>query len=267
MPPSFNPARTARSESAGNEKMTDMAWIWGVIYAPTYVAPSIPVATQARATPRSKTLLDGVFGLHDIRVESGLHHGIESHGIAHGVSHGAETAPHGSVVHGVGASFATVYDWLNAGRVPLLVLMVAAIACFAVVGMVLQIVAMHLLAPLPVAAAVAIATAAAVPGTRWTSRLVSRIIPPDETYVLAGEDLIGRVGIVTLGPVVEGAAARAKVRDKYGNWHFPRIAPGAPGLSIPEGASILIIDKVGGAYTVIAAEGRLASNQEQSNPA
>jgi hypothetical protein len=76
------------------------------------------------------------------------------------------------------------------------------------------------------------------------------------------EDLIGRVGIVTLGPVVEGASARAKVQDKYGNWHFPRVAPGAAGLSIPEGASILIVDKVGGAYTVIAAEGRLASSRE-----
>ena len=64
------------------------------------------------------------------------------------------------------------------------------------------------------------------------------------------------------GPVVEGASARAKVQDKYGNWHFPRVTPGAAGLSIPEGASILIVDKVGGAYTVIAAEGRLASSRE-----
>ena len=61
---------------------------------------------------------------------------------------------------------------------------------------------------------------------------------------------------------VEGAAARAKVQDKYGNWHFPRVAPGAPGLSIPEGARILFVDKVGSQYTVIAAEGRLASTHE-----
>lgn len=205
------------------------------------------------------SLLDAVFGLHGVHMEL-PHHGIESH-------HGFEAASRGGIAPGAGGSFATAFDWLNAGRVPLLVLMMAAVACFAVVGMVVQIVAMHLVAPLPIAAAVAIAVAAAVPGTRWTSRLVSWIIPRDETYALAGEDLIGRVGIVTLGPVVEGAAARAKVQDKYGNWHFPRIAPGAAGLSIPEGASILIIDKVGGHYTVIAAEGRLASTPQQSSPA
>jgi membrane protein implicated in regulation of membrane protease activity len=200
----------------------------------------------------ASTLLDTVFGLHGVHVE--LHHGIESHA--------PESAANSGIVHGPDGPFATVFDWLNAGRVPLLVLMMAAIACFAVVGMVLQIFAMHLIAPLPTAVAVVIAVAAAFPGTRWTSRLVSRIIPRDETYALADADLIGRVGIVTLGPVVEGAAARAKVQDKYGNWHFPRVTPAAAGLSIPQGASILIVDKAGGQYTVIAAEGRLASTLE-----
>jgi hypothetical protein len=97
---------------------------------------------------------------------------------------------------------------------------------------------------------------------RWTSRLVSWIIPRDETYALAGQDLIGRVGIVTLGPVQAGAPARAKVQDRYGNWHFPRVTPGAAGLRIPQGARILIVDKVGGEYAVIAAEGRLAATPE-----
>jgi membrane protein implicated in regulation of membrane protease activity len=200
----------------------------------------------------ASTLLDTVFGLHGVHVE--LHHGIESHA--------PESASNSGIVHGPDGPFATVFDWLNAGRVPLLVLMMAAITCFAVVGMVLQIFAMHLVAPLPTVVAVIIALAAAIPGTRWTSRLVSRIIPRDETYALADADLIGRVGIVTLGPVVEGGAARAKVQDRYGNWHFPRVTPAAAGLSIPQGASILIVDKADGQYTVIAAAGRLASTLE-----
>jgi membrane protein implicated in regulation of membrane protease activity len=202
----------------------------------------------------ASTLLDSVFGLHGVHVEAGLHHGIESHA--------PDSTSNGGIMHGPDGPFATVFDWLNAGRVPLLVLMMAAIACFTIVGMVVQIFAMHLFAPLPTAIAVGLAIAAAIPGTRWTSRLVSWVIPRDETYAINDEDLIGRVGIVTLGPVVEGASARAKVQDKYGNWHFPRVTPGAAGLSIPEGASILIVDKVGGEYTVIAAEGRLASSRE-----
>lgn len=193
--------------------------------------------------------IDTAFGLDDVQVEASTHHGMDAPG--------GDAAARAESMHG--GPLATAFDWLNAGRVPLLVLLMAAIACFAVTGMALQIVAMNLAAPLPTLAAALIAIAATIPGTRWTSRVLSRILPRDETYVLTGEDLIGRVGIVTLGPVREGTAARAKIQDKYGNWHFPRIAPGAAGLSIPEGASVLIVEKVGGHYTVITAEGRLAA--------
>jgi membrane protein implicated in regulation of membrane protease activity len=208
------------------------------------------------------TLLDTVFGLHGVHVEAALHHGPDASGPESSGS-GPVFAAHHGMPHGMTGPFGTAFDWLNAGRVPLLVLMMAATACFAVFGMVLQIVAMHLAAPLPPAIAAVIAIAAAVPGTRWTSRLVTSILPRDETYAVTNEDLIGRVGIVTLGPVVAGAAARAKVQDKYGNWHFPRIAAGAADVSIPEGASVLIVDRVGGEYTVIEAEGRLVSSKEQ----
>lgn len=174
---------------------------------------------------------------------------------------------HAGSIQGVDGPFATAFDWLNAGRVPVLVLIIVAIACFTVVGMVVQIVAMNVLAPLPVLAACAIAVAATIPGTRWVSRALASLIPRDETYVLGTQDLIGRVGIVTLGPVTEGSAARAKIQDKYGNWHFPRIRPGAPELSIPQGASVLIVDRVGDEYAVIAAEGRLAAGRDPSSAA
>lgn len=172
---------------------------------------------------------------------------------------------HAGSIHDVDGPFATAFDWLNAGRVPLLVLIIAAIACFAATGMVVQIVAMNLVAPLPALAASAVALIATVPATRWVSRMVSWLIPRDETYVLGGHDLIGRVGTVTLGPVIEGSAARAKIQDRFGNWHFPRIRPGTPGLSIPQGASVLIVDRVGDEYAVIAAEGRLAAGRDPSN--
>jgi len=174
---------------------------------------------------------------------------------------------HTGSIQGVDGPFATAFDWLNAGRVPVLVLIIVAIACFTVVGMVVQIVAVNVLAPLPVLAACAIAVAATIPGTRWVSRALASLIPRDETYVLGTQDLIGRVGIVTLGPVTEGSAARAKIQDKYGNWHFPRIRPGAPELSIPQGASVLIVDRVGDEYAVIAAEGRLAAGRDPSSAA
>jgi hypothetical protein len=197
----------------------------------------------------ASSLLGTLLGLHGIHAEAGLHHGPDA----------SAAAEHGGIERGSGGAFAGALGWLNAGRVPLMVLLMAAIASFAVAGMLLQILAMHLVGPLPPALAALVAVVAAVPGTRWVGRLAARLLPRDETYALADADLIGRVGIVTLGPVEDGAAARAKVQDRYGNWHFPRIAPGAAGLSIPQGASVLIVDKVGGVHTVIAAEGRLAA--------
>ena len=161
----------------------------------------------------ASSLLDSVFGLHGVHLD--VHHGGDSHAVG--------TTSSSGFVHGPDRPFATVFDWLNAGRVPLLIFIMSALACFAAAGMVLQICAAHLVAPLPTAVAIVIAAAVAIPGTRWTSRLVSWIIPRDESYALSAEDLIGRVGIVTLGPVVAGAAARAKVQDTYGNWHFPRV--------------------------------------------
>jgi membrane protein implicated in regulation of membrane protease activity len=226
-----------------------MSFLVSPAFAPFSIAALVMLGLLAIETASTllgasaSSLLESVLGVHDVHVD--LHHGVE-------------TDSHGGGVHAPDGVFATAFDWLNAGRVPLLVLMMAAITCFAVVGMVVQIVASHIAAPLPVPVAVIVAAAAAIPGMRGTSRLVSWIIPRDETYALTAEDLIGRVGSVTLGPVQTGAAARIKVQDRYGNWHFPRVVPAAPDLCIPQGARVLIVDRMGGEYTVIAAEGRLA---------
>jgi hypothetical protein len=205
----------------------------------------------------ASTMLGAMFGLHGVHADTWLHHGADADT--------ANLAAHGGIGHAAGGPLAGAFDWLNVGRVPLLVLIIAAIASFAVAGMLLQILAMHLVAPLPPTMAAAIAVAASVPGTRWTSRTLARLLPRDETYALGEAGLIGLVGIVTLGPVQDGAAARAKVQDRYGNWHFPRVAPGAPGLAIPQGASVLFVDRAGGLYTVIPAEGRLAAGEARSS--
>ena len=195
-------------------------------------------------------MIDGLFHFEapDVHVDTGIEHHAGPIG-----GHGA-----GLDVHGGDGVIGTIFDWLNAGRVPLLILMMAAIGSFAVSGLVIQIVAMHALDTLPNLIAVPVAMAAAVPGTRYTSKLVAKIVPRDESYVLGSRDLIGRTGIVTLGPVEAGSAARAKIQDKHGNWHFPRIRPAKPGLVIPQGATILVVDQMKNELTVIPAEGRLA---------
>jgi membrane protein implicated in regulation of membrane protease activity len=143
--------------------------------------------------------------------------------------------------------------WINAGRVPLLIVIITWLAAFAAAGFAVQTLAMSAVAPLPVPAASLIAFFLAAPATRFTTRLVSRIIPREETYAVFNDDLVGRVAEVTLGPLDQGPAGRVKVRDSHGNWHFlmAKAAEGHP--PVPVGAEALLVDRDGPVFLVIPA--------------
>ena len=97
--------------------------------------------------------------------------------------------------------------------------------------------------------------------TRSTTRLVSFIIPREETYAVSNDDLIGRVAEVTLGPLDQGPAGRVKVRDPHGNWHF-LMAKAADGhAAIPIGAQVLLVDRSGPTFLVIPAPAELRTNR------
>jgi membrane protein implicated in regulation of membrane protease activity len=167
------------------------------------------------------------------------------------VPHGSVVDLHAEVPHG--NLFGSFYDWLNAGRVPLLILLMAALGVFSVVGLAIQIVAMHVAAPLPTPGAVLLAFLGVIPTTRGVSRLLARFLPRDETYAVDEEALIGRTGVVTLGPVDWDSAGRAKVMDAHGNAHFPRVLAARENLTIAQGTSVLVVDRVGGTLTVVPA--------------
>jgi hypothetical protein len=170
--------------------------------------------------------------------------------------HGTDQ-PHGNFL-------GTFYDWLNAGRVPLLILLMAGLGAFAVAGLVLQTVAMHAAtAPLPGLLASLIAVLAVAPTTRCVSRVIARFLPRDESYAIDEADLVGLTGIVTLGPVEAESAGRAKVQDRFGNAHFPRVRAARAGLVIEQGTGILVVDRIGGELTVIPAELRQLENASQ----
>ena len=159
-------------------------------------------------------------------------------------------SPHGNL-------FGSFYDWLNAGRVPLLILLMAALGAFSVVGLAIQIVAMHAAAPLPTVVAALLAFLAVIPTTRSVSRVLATFLPRDESYAVDEGDLIGRTGVVTLGPVDAAEAGRAKVMDAYGNAHFPRVLAARAGLVIAQGTKVLVVDRVAGTLTVVPSEERL----------
>src|SRR5262249_57832550 len=87
----------------------------------------------------------------------------------------------------------------------------------------------------------AVAIGGAVPVVRSSSRVIARLVPRDEPYAVSPEDLVGRTAEVSLGPLDEGIPGRVKLRDAYGNWHFPRArgAKGHPPMAL--GATVLLV--------------------------
>jgi hypothetical protein len=146
-----------------------------------------------------------------------------------------------------------VFGWVNAGRVPVLVVLITWLAAFAASGFVIQTIAASLWTTLPALVAGLIAFLLAAPATRFTTRLVSAIIPREETYAVFDDDLVGRVAEVTLGPLDQGPAGRVKVRDAHGNWHF-LMARAAEGQEpIPAGSQVLLVDRNGPTFLAIPA--------------
>ena len=149
--------------------------------------------------------------------------------------------------------FINAVSWLNVGGVPLLVFIVVILGMFSIMGFLIQDVARAVAAPLPLIAAVPLACAASVPLVRGTTRLVSRIVPKDESYAVGLTDLVGRIGRVAVGPLDQGLPGRVRVKDAHDNWHTvtASAAPNSPPL--PVGAAVLLVDRSDAHFIAIAA--------------
>lgn len=148
--------------------------------------------------------------------------------------------------------FAEGLSWLNVGRVPFLVLLIAFLTLFAVSGFVLQLVAAAVIVPLPVFVAVPVALFAAVPMTRGASRGLGRIVPREETYAVGQGQFIGLVADVTLGPIAARRPGRGKVVDQHGNSHNVRIRSANAGEHFQVGDQVLLVARDKGLFDVVA---------------
>ena len=156
--------------------------------------------------------------------------------------------------------------WLNLGRVPLLMLLMLLLGLFSAGGMVLQAVADASIGLLPPFAAIAASAAFALLTTGAASKLVARILPREESYALSDEDLLGKIGTVTVGPLESHAVGKISVSDAHGNRHFPRARPAIAGDVIEIGAEVLIVDMKHREYRVIRAPAKLAGGEGPQPP-
>ena len=79
----------------------------------------------------------------------------------------------------------------------------------------------------------------ALPVLKFSNRLLSRILPQDETSAFSPELLIGRVGVVTIGTATADRAAEVRVTGPDGRSHYVMTFVTGAG-SVPQGGEILL---------------------------
>ena len=158
-----------------------------------------------------------------------------------------------------------LFLWVNAGRLPLLILLILALGVFAMAGFLLQAVAHSLGTAVPVTLAALAAAAVSLPAIRVTSRGIARIIPRDETYVVDNDDFVGHVAEVSVGPLDQGLPGRVRLKDVFGNWHSLVARASPESTPLPVGASVLLVDRDAKSFIAISAPADLIAQQRTSN--
>lgn len=136
-----------------------------------------------------------------------------------------------------GTDVGDLFDWLNFGRVPFSVLGMLLLTTFGAVGILLN----GSITGLPAWAYSIAAAPAAIGVTKLVGGGIARLLPRDESYAVTREQLIGRRGVVTLGPLDDGPAGSVRVRDEHGDLHTLRARPADPGTVIEKGAEIVVV--------------------------
>jgi hypothetical protein len=155
--------------------------------------------------------------------------------------------------------------WINAGRLPLLILIMLALGVFSIGGFLLQGVAHMVGTAVPVVIAAVVAAAGSIPVIRTASRGIARIIPRDETYAVSEADFVGKVAVVSIGPLDQGLPGRVRLKDVFGNWHTVAARASLDSTALPVGASVLLVDRDARSFIAISAPADLIGQQPSSD--
>jgi Protein of unknown function (DUF1449) len=157
--------------------------------------------------------------------------------------------------------------WINAGRLPLLILLILALGLFSIIGFLLQGIAHALGTVVPVTIAALAAAACSIPAIRTTSSGLARIIPRDESYAVSDADFVGKVAVVSIGPLDQGLPGRVRLKDVFGNWHTVPARASPDSIALAVGASVLLVDRDARSFIAITAPADLIAHQRSSDRA
>lgn len=160
-----------------------------------------------------------------------------------------------------------LFLWINAGRLPLMILIILSLGIFSIEGFFIQGIAHGAGLTVPVWIAAVAALAGSIPLIRIVSRGISRILPRDESYAVSEADFVGQVAVVSIGPLDQGLPGRVRLKDVFGNWHTVAARASRDSATLPVGASVLLVDRDTRGFIAISAPTDLIAQQRPSDRA
>ena len=151
---------------------------------------------------------------------------------------------HGDDIDGLADSW---LGWLHVGRVPLLVLVVVFLAAFAVVDFVANIVVHALFGTyIPALIGGPAAFVASLPVVRATGRVLSRMLPKDQSSAVSMDSMVGRIATVMGGTAKLGYPAQAKVMTEFGQALYVLVEPDTSETTFGVSDQVLLVKRVSG---------------------
>ncbi|WP_171334486.1 YqiJ family protein [Acinetobacter stercoris] len=134
-------------------------------------------------------------------------------------------------------------DWLYIGRIPILVWLIIFLTVYGLFGLISQMLIAKLTTGfLPIWIIAPGCLVLCMPLVRFSSAIISKIIPKDETTAIHAQDLIGRKAIIILGEAKPNSPAEAKVQDQFGQIHYILVEPELD-IIFKQGQEVLLTQK------------------------
>ena len=139
--------------------------------------------------------------------------------------------------------FALVLDWLYLGRVPLFVWLIIFLTIYGLTGFIIQSIFYYFTASFFSAWIIApVCLFLGMPFVRYSTMVIAKILPQDETTAIYSEELIGRTAVIILGEAKINSPAQAKVKDQFGQMHYVLVEPEQNEI-LQQGQSVVLTQK------------------------
>ena len=145
------------------------------------------------------------------------------------------------------------FSWLSVGKVPILVLLVAFLTSFGLIGLIGQhtiksIFGFYLHGALAAGGAFFLA----LPVTRHLGLAIARIMPKEETDAVSRSTFIGKVATIMRGEARIGQPAEAKLQDGAGTVQYVLVEPDNETDAFIQGDEVILVEQAGAVYRAIA---------------